>query len=306
MIQEIHDIKNYSFNPVLESNEKLYDTPVTLFGKQWRIMDDFWMKHVHIKITDRCNARCPFCIEKESHLKDNPTKLMANLQRLIAELDSQGHLATVSITGGEPSLSPIAAEAVDFLKGNYNVFLNINTNFSKTIDSQLDPDWVNISRHKVGADDYTGIGALDLDMLDQYRADHPKTKIRLQCVLHPHGLQSIDDIKAYIDHYIGHIDDLSFRRLINVTDNAPTDDLYQQLKHFLYDNSTLVEQVLKDYYVYETWNYKGLNITLSHSNMKLLHDLEGTEDDKILREIVVHPDGLIAGSWYRNKKLIAE
>ena len=41
-------------------------------------------------------------------------------------------------------------------------------------------------------------------------------------------------------------------------------------------------------------------------NMKLLHDLEGTEDDKILREIVVHPDGLIAGSWYRNKKIIAE
>lgn len=306
MIQEIHDIKNYSFNPVLESNEKLYDTPVTLFGKPWRIMDDFWMKHVHIKITDRCNARCPFCIEKEIHLKDDPVKLMANLQRLIAELDSQGHLATVSITGGEPSLSPIAAEAVDFLKGNYNVFLNINTNFSKTIDSQLDPDWVNISRHKVGADDYTGIGALDLDMLDQYRADHPKTKIRLQCVLHPHGLQSIDETKAYIDHYIGHIDDLSFRRLINVTDNAPTDDLYQQLKHFLYDNSTLVEQVLKDYYVYETWNYRGLNITLSHSNMKLLHDLEGTEDDKILREIVVHPDGLISGSWYRNKKIIAE
>lgn len=306
MIKEIRDIKNYSFNPVLESNEKLYDTPVTLFGKQWRIMDDFWMKHVHIKITDRCNARCPFCIEKESHLKDNPVKLMANLQRLITELDSQGHLATVSITGGEPSLSPIAAEAVDFLKGNYKVFLNINTNFSKTIDSQLDPDWVNISRHKVGADDYTGIGALDLDMLDQYRANHPSTKIRLQCVLYPHGLQSIDEIKEYIDHYIGHIDDLSFRRLINVTDNAPTDDLYQQLKHFLYDNSTLVEQVLKDYYVYETWNYKGLNITLSHSNMKLLHDLEGTEDDRILREIVVHPDGLIAGSWYRNKKIIAE
>ena len=306
MIKEIRDIKNYSFNPVLESNEKLYDTPVTLFGKQWRIMDDFWMKHVHIKITDRCNARCPFCIEKESHLKDNPVKLMANLQRLITELDSQGHLATVSITGGEPSLSPIAAEAVDFLKGNYKVFLNINTNFSKTIDSQLDPDWVNISRHKVGADDYTGIGALDLDMLDQYRANHPSTKIRLQCVLHPYGLQSIDEIKEYIDHYIGHIDDLGFRRLINVTDNVPTDDLYQQLKHFLYDNSTLVEQVLKDYYVYETWNYKGLNITLSHSNMKLLHDLEGTEDDKILREIVVHPDGLIAGSWYRNKKIIAE
>ena len=44
----------------------------------------------------------------------------------------------------------------------------------------------------------------------------------------------------------------------------------------------------------------------SHSNMKLLHDLEGSEDDKILREIVVHPDGLVSGSWYRNKKILAE
>ena len=200
MIQEIHDINNYSFNPVLESNEKLYDTPVTLFDKPWRIMDDFWMKHVHIKITDRCNAHCPFCIEKESHIKDDPIKLMANLKRLIAELDSQGHLATVSITGGEPSISPIAGDVVDFLKGNYKVFLNINTNFSKTIDSLLDPDWVNISRHKVGADDYTGFGALDLDMLDKYRAKHPSTKIRLQCVLHPHGLQRIQNGTAAHHH----------------------------------------------------------------------------------------------------------
>ena len=306
MIREIHDIKDYSFNPVLESNEKLYDTPVTLFGKPWRIMDDYWMKHVHIKITDRCNAKCPFCIEKDSHIKEDPVKLQVNLRRLISELNEQGHLATVSITGGEPSLSPIAGNVIDFLKGNYKVFLNINTNFSKAIDSKLDPDWVNISRHMVGADSYTGIGALDLDMLDRYRDTHKNTKIRLQCVLHQNGLQSIDEIKDYIDHYNGHIDDLSFRRLINVTDNAPADDLFQKLKHFLYNHARLVEQVLKDYYVYETWNYKGLNITLSHSNMKLLHDLEGSEDDKILREIVVHPDGLVSGSWYRNKKILAE
>lgn len=306
MLREIHDIKDYSFNPVLESNEKLYDTPVTLFGKPWRIMDDYWMKHVHIKITDRCNAKCPFCIEKDSHIKEDPVKLQVNLHRLISELNEQGHLATVSITGGEPSLSPIAGNVIDFLKGNYKVFLNINTNFSKAIDSKLDPDWVNISRHTVGADSYTGIGALDLDMLDRYRDTHKNTKIRLQCVLHQNGLQNIDEIKDYIDHYNGHIDDLSFRRLINVTDNAPSDDLFQKLKHFLYNHAKLVEQVLKDYYVYETWNYKGLNITLSHSNMKLLHDLEGSEDDKILREIVVHPDGLVSGSWYRNKKILAE
>ena len=73
---------------------------------------------------------------------------------------------------------------------------------------------------------------------------------------------------------------------------------------YLFDNADLVEQVLKDYYVYETWQLNGALITLSHSNMGLLRDMEESEPDNILREIIVHPDGLISGSWYRNKKII--
>ena len=128
MLREIHDIKDYSFNPVLESNEKLYDTPVTLFGKPWRIMDDYWMKHVHIKITDRCNAKCPFCIEKDSYIKEDPVKLQFNLRRLISELNEQGHLATVSITGGEPFCQ--SEELLKLLKLLEGKRISIETNGS--------------------------------------------------------------------------------------------------------------------------------------------------------------------------------
>ena len=72
----------------------------------------------------------------------------------------------------------------------------------------------------------------------------------------------------------------------------------------MYDNASFVVQLVKDYYVYETWNIEGFNISLYQSNMAFLHNIEQIEDDKILREIVVHPDGLISGSWYRNKKII--
>ena len=304
MIKTITDIAEYQFEPQLESNEASYNTPIILFGQEWRLMDDYWMKHLHIKITDRCDAHCPFCIEKNSHIKENRILLLHRLEQLLAEMKEQGHLTTVSITGGEPSLCDYAGDVVDTVK-KYGAFLNINTNFHHLIKSKYDPDWLNISRHTIGYDNCTGIDKLNYERLRDYKAEHPATKIRLQCVLHPQGFKSVGEIKTYIDHYASIVDDISFRGLITTTDSSPEHHLIQSLKHYLYINAVLVEQVLKDYYVYETWNYFSLPITISHSNMKLLRKLEQTENDKILREIIIHPDGLISGSWYRDKKVIA-
>lgn len=92
----------------------------------------------------------------------------------------------------------------------------------------------------------------------EYRRMNPDTKIRIQCVLHENGLQSIDEMLAFMEHYKDCVDDFSFRRLI----------------------------------------------TISHSNMGLLRRMEENEPDNLLREIVVHPDGHISGSWYRNRKEI--
>lgn len=108
---------------------------------------------------------------------------------------------------------------------------------------------------------------------------------------------------AFMEHYKSCVDDFSFRRLITL-DKPAEDDLLQQFKHYLFDNAKLVEQVLKDYYVYETWQLNGTLITLSHSNMGLLRRMEENEPDNLLREIVAHPDGHISGSWYRSRKVI--
>ena len=305
MIQEIKDIKKYSFSPILESREELYSTEISLFGKTFRIMDDYWMKHIHVKITDKCDAHCPFCIEKGSSIKEDKDILFANLSRLLEQMSLQGHLTTVSITGGEPSLCQYTGEVVDLIK-SYDTFLNINTNFHQTISSVSDADWINISRHTLGNDGYTGIRALDTKNLLEYKRQHPRSKARLQCVLHEKGLKDVGDILAFIENYQNMVDDFSFRRLINTTESRNDNDLFQKFKHYLYNNASFVEQVLKDYYVYETWNLNGNMITLSHSNMALLKKLEQQEDDSVLREIIVHPDGLVSGSWYRDKKIIKQ
>lgn len=306
MIKTIIRKEEYVNNPILTSNEKDYNLTPLLFGKEWLMHDDYWMRHIHVKITDRCDAHCPFCIEKNSHIAENGEKLITNLERLLTELDVQQMDGTVSITGGEPSLCKYTGNVIDIIK-NHNRFLNINTNFHHTIDSKLDPDWLNISRHMYGNDDYTGIHKLDFDMLKEYKERHAKTKARIQCVLHPNGLHSIDDICKFIETYAKSslIDDFSFRRLINTDDNGAKRDTFMDFKEYLFEHAIFVEQTIQDYYIYEIYELDGVMITISFSDMALLKNLERREPNNLLREIIIHPDGLVSGSWYRDKKILA-
>ncbi|MBQ7773762.1 MAG: radical SAM protein [Bacteroidales bacterium] len=267
MLKIITNKSCYQFSPELATDTVSYNLPLTLFGKQWYIMDDYWMKHIHLKITDRCNAACPFCIEQDSNIRENKEQFLANVSRLLYEMDAQGHLSTVSITGGEPALCDYVGEVVDMVKR------------------------------------YCHLAELKAECIAEYRQMNPSTKIRIQCVLHEKGLQSIEEMLTFMEHYKGCADDFSFRRLITL-DKPAEDDLLQQFKYYLFNYAELVEQVLKDYYVYETWRLNGILITLSHSNMGLLRRMEENEPDNLLREIVVHPDGHISGSWYRNRKVI--
>ena len=305
MIKTITNKEEYIANPILDSDMNEYSQKVELFGKEWLMHDDFWMHHIHVKVTDRCDAHCPFCIEKNSHIKENANQLLMNLNDMLWQLDDQGIDGTVSITGGEPSLCGHSGTVVDILK-THKRFLNINTNFHNMIYSSLDPDWLNISRHIETADTYTGLRMLDLGQLQSYKADHPTTKVRIQCVLHPYGLQSLYDILKFLDTYgrIVWIDDFSFRRLINTSDGERERDLFTEFKEYLFEHADFIEQTIQDYYIYEIYELNGKRITISFSDMALLKRLEQSEPDNLLREIIVHPDGLISGSWYRDKKVI--
>ena len=63
---------------------------------------------------------------------------------MLDEMDEQGHLATVPITGDELALCDYVGEVVDMVK-RHNCFLNINTSFSRFIVSDFQPSWLNIS-----------------------------------------------------------------------------------------------------------------------------------------------------------------
>lgn len=310
MIKTITDKAEYSLNPKLETQIESYNTPLVLNGQTWLIQDDYWMKHVHIKVTNACNAKCPFCIENGCHEQTDWERLTSNLDQLLKEMSEQGHLTTVSITGGEPTLFPDEISNIISIIKKYNAhFVTINTNGTNLFPAMKDVNWINISRHTIGDDETCHIKALDIEALKKFREEYPDLKVRIQCVLYDQGVKNIDDFIKFVDYYSAIADDISIRRLITTgAHETDPNDLFTQIKEFLYNSpeAEFKEQVLKDYYVYETWHFHGTDITFSHSDMKLLYHMEVIEPDNILREIVVHPDGTISGSWSKTKKLIKE
>lgn len=65
MIKTITNRDEYQTNPILTSDAHDYNLTATLFGKEWALYDDFWMRHVHVKVTDRLRCALSFLHRKE-------------------------------------------------------------------------------------------------------------------------------------------------------------------------------------------------------------------------------------------------
>ena len=64
----IKNIDDYQFVPKL-SVDNFDGKYYRLFGHDVLFRDDYWLRNVHVKVTDNCNAKCDFCIERIHMLK---------------------------------------------------------------------------------------------------------------------------------------------------------------------------------------------------------------------------------------------
>lgn len=63
--------------------------------------------NLYVKITDNCNAHCPFCCNGDGHNAQSSSFDTDKLFRIIHEIASNGiKLNRISLTGGEPGLCP--------------------------------------------------------------------------------------------------------------------------------------------------------------------------------------------------------
>ena len=287
---------------------------VKLFDKTISLNTDPWLWHFHIKITDMCNAKCNFCVEQNCQREENPEKALNNIDKMLNEMQKNKCLYSVSVTGGEPTITPFFKQLCDILS-KYNIgFLTMNTNgygldkYSKEIDGLF--DFVNISRHSSINSENDAIfktKVYTIEELKNIKKKYKNTKFRIQCVI-GNKIKTIQDIFNFIQAY-DFADDFSFRRLMQVNEefhlNYTVDnDEYFNILNYAFNNWIFKEQTIQDYYVYEIYNYNHKDITFSYSDMKMVREVEKEENDNIFREFICHPNGTISGSWKKDCKII--
>ena len=286
----------------------------TLFGKKILVYNDKWMHHLHIKITDICNAKCAFCVEQNCIKDEQPEKAISNIDKMIAEMKAQNLLYSVSVTGGEPTVFPYFTTLCAVLKKYDIPFVTMNTNghfidkFLPIIDETF--DFINISRHSCDNEINNQVFKTKVKTFEELKAirkNMKHCKMRIQCVIGSE-LNTIDDILNFMNVY-SFADDFSFRRLMELNDEFGVDyninhSNYFSILDYAFKNWTFKEQTIQDYYIYEIYNNGQTDITFSYSDMKLTRNLEKQEKDNFFREFICHPNGTISGSWKKDCKII--
>lgn len=282
---------------------------VVLFGKDIIVKTDPWMHHLHIKATNICNAKCKFCVEQNSICDELFDEVMKSTELALNELQKTGLLFSVSVTGGEPLLFPKFNELCELLQ-SYNIpFLTMNTNATFIDDSNISLidktfHWINVSRHRIDDNENDGVFCskqCSLEDLKQLKSKLTNCKMRIQCVMD--HVYTPDEMNSFTKA-LSFADDISYRRLMALgAEYGVSYDLhensYNDILKYAYENFKLIEQSIQDYYVYEVWHdiVNDIDVTFSYSNMQLLRTTESSEPDNLFREFVIHPNGVLGGSW---------
>lgn len=300
------DVTEYEFDP---SN---YDLHKNIFGKKVGLINDEWSWHVHLKVTDICQAKCEFCIEEGCIGKEDAKKYIERVDGVLSEMSKSGILNTVSITGGEPLLFSEFFNLVDIIKKHDVKFLTMNTNAEYLVCNidfvDRNFDSVNISRHHINDVENRNIFKSNVPSVNELKNIKrllTNCKMRLQCIITES--MSFNDLIKFTSEF-SFVDDFSFRKLMVSSKNdystKLSDSSYKGILDRVASEGKLIEQIVRDYYVYEIWKINNTTITFSYADMDLLLSSEKNEGLEVCREFILHPDGTFGGSWDKKNKNI--
>ena len=297
-----------------------------------------------IFITDYCNADCKFCVAqlryqhknamyRKEHIKDNKEYLrrLEEVLKVIRPLNP-----SVSITGGEPTLSPILVDVIELIE-KYNFRKRtITTNGSgllkvikgKTIIQHLIDnhfDHLNISRvshidsknreimRYNSKDSYCSMDMLKqiLEITNNSTLNH-----RISCLLLKESVNDVTAMKEYIDFYskMG-AKNFIFRELMDYDKTAINTekmqycdankvklyDVWHQFKKYPEFKPYL--NVLGYYYYVEIYKYNNITVASESADLRI-QDREKQKNPNIVYETVFHNNGNLCASWIDSKEVL--
>ena len=166
---------------------------------------------LYVNVTDRCNAACPFCVNKKRNTVES-----IDLERYRDALKiAAPYVSGVSFTGGEPMLDP---NLLDTMIGIADSIIDSNTEFDMVTNGtnlELLPGLTNlsrfstihISRHSIDDEENRSLmrwsGAPGWDTIKRTVAGLADPgAVVLNCVLQKNGVHDMDGVCAYLDKAI--------------------------------------------------------------------------------------------------------
>lgn len=312
-----------------------FDTPKKVYGNC----------NFSIFIDDYCNADCQFCVaqlryENRSMIYKKPkieddAEYFRRLEEVLAKVAPLN--VSVSLTGGEPTISPRFPGVVALLD-KYNIRKKtITTNGSalfrevegkRVIDHLIDAKFDHLNISKAHYDDAInrklmpypcserGCTNEDLAKAIPY-ALSKNLRPRLSCLLLQEGIHDVAGMAEYIEFYrkLG-IDNIIFRELMDYDEktmiNLEKVDYCKQNKVRLNDVWQDVDKdarfvpeknILGYYYYVEIYNYKGVAVCSESADLRVQKKEKDTHND-IVYEMVFHPNGNLNGSWVDSEDIL--
>lgn len=165
--------------------------------------------NLYVKITDGCNARCPFCCNDDEHITSSHSFNADKLFDIIHEIsDCDIKLNRISLTGGEPSLCPDSLiELLQLISASEEcaftqVQLNTNGLTSNSIELMRHPrlDSISLSIHHYDPEKLSELYGRGITFNPLEYIRDISNKLNISCNLIKGYIDSPEEIEKMIEY----------------------------------------------------------------------------------------------------------
>lgn len=297
-----------------------------------------------IFVDDYCNADCKFCVAQlryahkhqaynKPHIS-NPQEYLQRLDEILQKIRPLN--PSISITGGEPTLSPILPDILKLVDKYGFRKRTITTNGSglfikreeKTILQHLiDNNWDHLNISRVSHIDEENKRIMRYNVEKEYCSNEMLKKVlkelegtnlkhRLSCLLLKECVNDVEKMKEYLDFYrsIG-VNNVIFRELMDYDSTAINTEKIQYCidnKIRLNDIWTSFDKypefkpylnILGYYYYVEIYHYNDMTVTSESANLNQQY-IEKTKYPDVVYEMIFHNNGNLCGSWIDEEDIL--
>lgn len=296
-----------------------------------------------IFIDDYCNADCKFCVAQlryeHKKLIYKKEKLdydayMIQLERVLKEIKLLN--PSVSITGGEPTMSPKILDVIKLVNKYDFRKRTITTNGSHLLDNiegktliehLIENKYQHLNISRVTEDEELNKKIMRYNSEEGYCSNEMIKEIlrvtkdtnlhhRLSCLLIKDVIDDVEKIKRYIDFYqnIG-ADNFIFRQMMNYSEDAINKEKIDYCNENHVELNKIWEEMEKYpvfqpylnllgyYYYVEIYKYKNAIVASESADLNQQYN-EFDKHPNTIYEMVYHPNGNLCASWVDKDKIL--